>query len=86
MTKIISKLTCILFIFTLLSGVLAQTNEDFRKTAPAPLAPRTFALPLPSQTILPNGLKIVVIEDKGLPLVNFQLAIPGGEILEPKDC
>jgi zinc protease len=85
MTKVISKLTCSLFIFTLLTSVFAQTNEDFRKTAPAPLAPRPFVLPTPFQTVLPNGLKVVVIEDKRLPLVNFQLAIPGGEVWEPKD-
>jgi zinc protease len=85
MTKFTSKLTSGLFILTLLTSVFGQTNEDFRKTAPAPLAPRPFVLPTPFETVLPNGLKVVVIEDKRLPLVNFQLAIPGGEIRDPKD-
>jgi zinc protease len=86
MTKIISKLTSSLFILTLLlTSVFGQTNEDFRKTAPAPLAPRPFILPTPFETVLPNGLKVVVIEDKRLPLVNFQLAFPSGEVFEPKN-
>jgi zinc protease len=85
MTKIISKLTCTLFVVSLVTGIFGQTNEDFRKTAPAALAPRPFALPAPFQTVLPNGLKIVVIEDKRLPMVNFRLAFNSGEIFDPKD-
>ncbi len=85
MTEFISKLTSGIFILTLLTSVFGQTNEDFRKIAPAPLAPRPFVLPMPFETVLPNGLKVVVIEDKRLPLVNFQLAIPGGGSREPRE-
>jgi zinc protease len=85
MTKFISKLTCTLFVISLVTGIFGQTNEDFRKTAPAALAPRPFVLPAPFQTVLPNGLKIVVIEDKRLPMVNFRLSFKTGEIFDPKD-
>ena len=58
-------------------------NEDFRKTAPAPLAPKQFDIPKPFETVLPNGLKVVVFEDKRLPLVSYRLAFKTGEINDP---
>jgi zinc protease len=58
-------------------------NEDFRKTAPAPLAPKPFDIPKPFETVLPNGLKVVVFEDKRLPLVSYRLAFKTGEINDP---
>ena len=60
-------------------------NEDFRKTAPAPLAPKPFEIPKPFETVLPNGLKVVVFEDNRLPLVSYRLAFKAGEINDPKD-
>jgi zinc protease len=60
-------------------------NEDFRKTAPAPLAPVSFEIPQPFETILPNDLKVVIYEDKRLPLVSFRLAFRSGEVNDPKD-
>lgn len=61
-------------------------NEDFRKTAPAPLAPVAFNIPQPFETFLANGLKIVVFENKKLPLVNFRLIIRSGNIHEPTNA
>ncbi len=58
-------------------------NEDFRKTPPAPLAPKPFDIPKPFETVLPNGLKVVVFEDKRLPLVSYRLAFKTGEINDP---
>lgn len=52
--------------------------ENFRKTAPAPLAPRPFNLPIPVETTLANGLKVVVVEDRRLPIVSFRLAFKTG--------
>ncbi|MEJ7862881.1 MAG: pitrilysin family protein [Pyrinomonadaceae bacterium] len=65
----------------------AQTTmkEDFRKTAPASLAPKQFDIPKPFETVLPNGLKVVVFEDKRLPLVSYRLAFKTGTIYDPKD-
>ncbi|MFN2393089.1 MAG: M16 family metallopeptidase [Pyrinomonadaceae bacterium] len=60
-------------------------NEDFRKSAPAPLAPIPFEIPQPFETVLPNGLKVVMYEDKRLPLVSFRLAFRSGEVNDPKD-
>ncbi len=60
-------------------------NEDFRKTAPAPLAPKPFDIPKPFETTLPNGLKVVVFEDKRLPLVSYRLGFKTGAIYDPAD-
>ncbi|HVE59135.1 MAG TPA: pitrilysin family protein [Pyrinomonadaceae bacterium] len=60
-------------------------NEDFRKSAPAPLAPVAFNIPQPFETTLANGLKLVIFEDKKLPLVSFRLIFRAGDIHEPAD-
>ena len=60
-------------------------NEDFRKTAPAPLAPKQFDISKPFETVLPNGLKVVIFEDNRLPIISYRLAFQSGEINDPKD-
>ncbi|HEX8734615.1 MAG TPA: pitrilysin family protein [Pyrinomonadaceae bacterium] len=60
-------------------------NEDFRKNAPAPLLPRPFSIDSPFETTLANGLKVVVFEQRRLPLISFRLAFRRGEINDPKD-
>ena len=60
-------------------------NEDFRKIAPEPLAPVPFEIPQPFETVLPNGLKIVMYEDKRLPIISFRLAFRSGEVNDPND-
>jgi zinc protease len=47
--------------------------------APEPLAPFPFNIPRPYETVLENGLKIVVFNDKRLPLVSYRLAFLSGE-------
>jgi zinc protease len=59
--------------------------EEFRKTAPAPLAPISFNLAKPFETTLPNGLKVVIFENKRLPLVNFRLAFKSGAVNDPAE-
>jgi zinc protease len=61
-------------------------NEEFRKTAPAPLAPVPFNIPRPFETRLSNGLKVVVFEDGRLPLVSFRLGFQIGEAHDASDA
>ncbi|HEY0426971.1 MAG TPA: pitrilysin family protein [Pyrinomonadaceae bacterium] len=61
-------------------------TEDFRKTAPAPLAPVPFNISKPFETTLENGLKVVVFEDKRLPIVSFRLAFQVGEANDASDA
>jgi zinc protease len=62
---------------------LINTAEDFRRQPPAPLAPRDLKLPKPIEMTLSNGVRLVVVEDRRLPLVNFRLAIGRGTSLDP---
>lgn len=61
-------------------------TEDFRKYAPAPLAPIPFDIPQPFETVLENKLKVVIFEDSRLPIVSFRLALQTGNINEPADA
>ncbi len=60
-------------------------TEEFRKTPPAPLAPKPFNIAQPFETQLANGLKVIIFENKRLPIINFRLAFRTGEINSPKD-
>ena len=57
--------------------------EIFRNQAPAPLPPRPIVIPAPRETVLSNGLTIVVVEDHRLPLVNYRLAFRVGTAFDP---
>lgn len=60
-------------------------TEEFRKNAPAPLAPKPFNIPQPFETKLENGLRVVIFEEKRLPIVSFRLAFCVGDINDPQD-
>ena len=57
--------------------------ENFRREMPPPLAPRPLNIPEARQTRLANGLELVLIEDKRLPLINFRLAFRSGDADDP---
>lgn len=59
--------------------------EPFRSQAPAPLQPRPIAIPTPRETVLSNGLTLVVVEDKRLPLVSYRLAFRVGAAFDPPE-
>ena len=58
-------------------------TETFRRQMPPPLAPQPLQLPVHSETTLPNGLGLVIVEDKRLPLVSFRLAFRSGDANDP---
>lgn len=55
------------------------------KTAPEALALIPFNIPQPFQTTLANGLRIVIFEDRRLPLISYRLAFMSGDIHDPED-
>ena len=57
--------------------------EAFRAQAPQPLPPRGLNIPEFAETRLDNGLAIVIVEDRGLPLVSFRLAFRAGHASDP---
>ena len=60
-------------------------TEAFRRQMPPPLAPRPLNLPEQSATVLKNGLGLVVVEDKRLPLISFRLAFRSGDANDPAE-
>jgi zinc protease len=60
-------------------------TEEFRRQQPAPLPPRPLNIPTPYETVLPNGLRVVIVEDKRLPLVSYRLAFRTGDAHDPEN-
>src|SRR4051794_30994238 len=61
-------------------------QPDHRKSPPAPLAPPAFDIARPYETELANGLRIVIVENKRLPLVSLRLAFHSGDINDPAEA
>jgi len=61
---------------------MSQT-ETFRSQAPAPLAPQPIVIPTARETVLSNGLTVVVVEDSRLPLVSYRLGLRVGSSFDP---
>lgn len=57
---------------------IASTSFAQTETPPAPSAPPTVKIPAVPEKTLPNGLKIVVVERKNVPLVTASLLIRSG--------
>jgi zinc protease len=66
---------CYLLLILSASVVWSQTP---RETPPPPAEPRPLSVPAVSQTVLPNGLTVVVVPKKDLPLVTAYLVVKGG--------
>src|SRR5437762_10731420 len=66
----------------LASSALAQTPQA---TPPPPTAPRTVQFPKPVEKILPNGLRVVVVQRSEMPLISAQLLIKSGGEVDPTD-
>ena len=60
-------------------------QPDLLKQPPPPLPVRAIKLPTAAETILPNGLTVVVVEDTRLPLVSYRLALRTGDAHDPAD-
>lgn len=58
--------------------------DTYRKNPPTPLAPVAFEIGRPTTATLDNGLRVVVFENKRLPLVSYRLAFFSGDIHDPK--
>jgi zinc protease len=63
---------------------LVFPEEDFRRTQPAPTAPRPFKLPPVKPFTLDNGIKVYLVEQHTLPIVSMDLNFDGGNVTDPK--
>ena len=66
----------------LTSSGLAQTPQA---TPPPPAAPRSVQFPKPVEKILPNGLRVIVVQRSQMPLVTAQVLIKSGGEVDPSD-
>jgi zinc protease len=62
-----------------------QSIESFRREPPAPLAPRALNLPASEELTLANGLRVVLVESRRLPLVTLRVAFPAGNAHDPPE-
>jgi zinc protease len=54
-----------------------------QETPPPPAAPRSVAVPKPVERTLKNGLRVIVVENHGTPLVAAQLTVKSGGEVDP---
>jgi zinc protease len=55
-------------------------------TTPPPPGPlRPFQVPAPQEFTLPNGLRVVVVRQAALPIVNGRIIVKGGALYEPAE-
>ncbi|MFL6336252.1 MAG: M16 family metallopeptidase [Pyrinomonadaceae bacterium] len=69
------------------SGSSAQTvtgtTAMVQETPPPPAAPRSVNVPKPVERTLPNGLRVIVIENHSTPLVGAQVLVKSGGEVDP---
>lgn len=58
-------------------------EESGMQTPPPPAEPREMKLPEPLERTLPNGLRVIVVERPGLPILSAQLVIKSGGEVDP---
>ncbi len=61
-----------------------EAAQSWRKTPPAPGPALTFHLPVPKTFALKNGLKVLYVEDKNLPVLSGQLTTRSGSENNPQ--
>lgn len=68
---------------------LARIDSSFAiagvESPPAPSAPHEVSFPTPKETRLDNGLRVMVAERPGLPLIAAQLVVRSGAEADPND-
>lgn len=79
MNKANLSLILVVFAMTVSCQRIDRTKPPKTKDLPA------FKLPSTFETTLPNGLRVVLVEDRRFPLVTLRLAFEGGSKFDPKD-
>ena len=68
----------------LLSLPVAAGAQGYPKAPPAPAAVKPTPLPPLQESLLPNGTRLVLVEDHRLPVVSIALSLPAGSVYDPK--
>lgn len=69
--------------FVVLTGAAPLSSQDYPRTppAPGPLTPAPF--PPFRESVLPNGLRLLVVESHKQPVVSISLSFPAGASVDP---
>jgi zinc protease len=81
------KVGCLFLEFALClyaSMVFSGVNVFAQEQAPKPGAPREAQIPQPVEKTLRNGLRVIVVQTKNVPLVTAELMIKSGGEVDPK--
>ncbi len=73
-----------LFVAAALTLAVSAAFAQVETTPPPPAAPRPVQIPKPVEKTLANGLRVIVIEKKGVPLVAARLLITTGGERDPE--
>ena len=65
--------------------LIVPTYSRAQQTPPPPAAPRAVRVPHPTERTLDNGLRVIVVEKAGLPLVAARLLVKTGAEADPND-
>jgi len=76
--------TAVLTALVIVMTMSCQKKID-RTKAPETKELPAFKLPAIYETALPNGLRVVLVEDRRFPLVNVRLAFEAGSKFDPQD-
>ena len=71
-----------------LAGLMVMMSMSVfaeQTTPPAPAAPREANLPKPAEKTLANGLRVIVVQKKGAPIVAAKLVVKTGGEADPAD-
>ena len=67
-----------------LNATVAVGGID-RTVMPSPAREPEFTPPVPERRQLPNGMRVTVVEKRGLPIVSFALMLQAGAITDPPE-
>lgn len=73
------------FLVSFLLFMIVPTYSRAQQTPPPPAAPRAVSVPHPTERTLDNGLRVIVVEKTGLPLVAARLMVKTGSEADPDD-
>jgi zinc protease len=77
--------TLALLVCMFASGIVSGQSPVPQATPPPPAPPRSVRLPKPIEKTLANGLRVVVVQRPGTPLVAAQMLIKNGGEVDPPE-